>query len=178
MRSRFSAKPEKRPQFEAGSIATVSTPVTDVRTTLAITLEVTPAAAAETLQTMTISVAGAAPTTFSSRTITSGKKLRIQAIFLHVEGNGSDTAPKRAYLRVRSAVTGATSTSSPLQAIVAAAANDIVVNASGHAFVEFPDGLELIGDGNRTFGFTLECPDYAASTGTMKVKATILAFEY
>lgn len=148
------------------------------RTTLALTLEAAPAAAAEALATMTLSLGGAATTAFSSRVIASGKRLRISAAVLHVEALGSGTAPQRAYLRMRSNGAGATVAASPLQWLLPVAVSPAAVNAGAQAALPLPDGFELAGDGTRTFGFTLECPDYVAVTATLRVKATILALEY
>lgn len=176
MRGQRDAKPERRLQTEAGASAVV-TSVDEARTVLAITLEATVSSITEDLQTMAVSIDGAPTVPLNSYEITAGKRLRIQSIFLHVEGNGADTTPKRAYLRLRSNPSGAATTASPLQLVLAAATNQTVVNASGHAAMPIPDGFELPGDGNREVGFTLECPDYVASLGTMKVKASIIAFE-
>lgn len=178
MRDRFNASPTKREQREAGAIAVVSTPSDATRTTLAITLEVSPTSNAEQLQTVTISENGAATTTFSSRAITTGKRLRFQLFALQVECLGSDIGPQRAYLRLRSEPAAPTTAASPLQLIVPAGCNGGIVNASAREQVEIADGFDLTGDGDTTFGFTLECPDYVAGTGTLRVKATILAFEY
>lgn len=196
MRDFHVARPQKREQLPAGvsSVAVSAAPpltkgsqdangysVQDLkdagRTVLAITLEATAAGAAEALATMTVSVSGAATSTFSSRSITSAKRLRLQLVMLEVEALGTGTAPQRAYLRLRSEPSGATTTSSPLQMIIAAATNDAIVKASAQSKVDIPDGFELSG-ASRTFGFTLECPDYVATTGEVRVKATILAFEY
>lgn len=127
---------------------------------------------------MTLSENGAAITTFSSRIITSARRLRFQMFSLHVECLGSDTAPQRAYLRLRTEPSAATTTASPLQLILATGCNGGVVKASAREQIEVADGLDLTGDGDTTFGFTLECPDYVAGTGTLRVRASILAFEY
>ena len=178
MRSRFDAKPDRRQQAEAGAIAVISTPSDASRTTLAITLEATPTTTAETLQTVQLSLSGATPAPFTSRTITTGKRVRFQALSLTVEALGSDTGPQRAYLRLRSEPAAATTAASPLQLILACAFNGGVVKGSSRELIEIADGFDLSGDGDTTYGFTLECPDYVAGTGTLQVKATILAFEY
>jgi hypothetical protein len=177
VRSRFKANPQKIPQSEAGQVAVVL-PTDNNRSALAITLEATASSAAEALATMTLSVAGAATSTFSSRLITSGKRLRFQLLSLQVESIGSGPAIQRAYLRLRSNPSGATVAASPLQLILAAGANAPAIKASDHASLPIPDGFDLVGDGNRTFGFTLETPDYVSGTGEVRVKASILAFEF
>jgi hypothetical protein len=177
MRSSFAPRPQRLQQVEAGAIAVISTPSDASRTTLAITLEATPTATAETLQTMQLSVNGGAPSSFSSHLITSGKRVRFQVFALDVEALGSGTAPQRAYLRMRSEPAGPTTASSPVQAILSSGCNG-AINSTARETIEISDGFDLSGDGNRTFGFTLECPDYVATTATLRVKATILAFEY
>jgi hypothetical protein len=180
VRSTFSAKPIRREQDAGGAVAVISTPSDASRTTLAITLEATPTTTAETLQTMTLSVNGAATSTFASRAITLAKRVRFQVFALQVEclGSGTNPAPQRAYLRLRSEPAGATTAASPLQLILSAGCDGGAVKASHREMIEVSDGFDLSGDGDTTFGFTLECPDYVAGTATLRVKATVLAFEY
>jgi len=148
------------------------------RTTLAMTAEFAFAQTAETLLTMTFSSNGAATSTFSSRTITSGKRMRFQAVTLEVEGLGSGTAPQRAYLRLRVNTAGATTTSSPLQTVWSCANNPAVVKTAQVQHFDIPDGLEFLGDGTVTFGLSLETPDWVTSTATGRAKITILGYEY
>lgn len=148
------------------------------RTTLAMTSEFTFAQTSETLLTMTLSSNSGATTTFSSRVITSGKRLRLQTAVLEVEGLGSGTAPQRAYLRMKSNTAGATTTSSPLQQVFGCGVTTAIVKASNTCMVDFPDGFELAGDGTATFGFSLETPDWVVTTATGRAKITVIGFEY
>lgn len=148
------------------------------RTTLAMTAEFAFAQTAETLLTMTLSANSAATSTFTSRVITSGKRLRIQTAIIQVETLGSGTAPQRAYLRMKANTAGATTTSSPLQWILPVANNTAIVKSGNWAALDFPDGFELAGDGTATFGFSLETPDWVNTTATARAKITVIGFEY
>jgi hypothetical protein len=148
------------------------------RSCLAMTAEFAFAQTAETLLTMTLSVDGAATSTFSSRAITSGKKFRLQSVTIEVESLGSGTAPQRAYLRLRRNTAGATTASSALQAVWGCVNNTAIVKSAAFMDYEVPDGLEMNGDGTATFGFTLETPDWVSSTATGRAKMTMIGFEF
>jgi hypothetical protein len=148
------------------------------RSCLAMTAEFTFAQVAETLLTMTLSVDGAATSTFSSRVITNGKKFRLQSITIEVETLGTGTAPQRAYLRLRRNTAGATTASSALQAVWGCVNNTAIVKSAAFMDYEVPDGLEMNGDGTATFGFTLETPDWVTTTATGRAKITAIGFEY
>lgn len=148
------------------------------RSCLAMTAEFAFAQTAETLLTMTLSTDGAATTTFSSRVITSGKKFRIQSVHIEVETLGSGTAPQRAYLRLRRNNAGATVAGSPLQAVWCCVNNTAIVKSAAFMDYEYPDGMEMNGDGTATFGFTLETPDWVTTTGTGRAKITVIGYEY
>jgi hypothetical protein len=148
------------------------------RSCLAMTAQFTFAQTAETLLTMTLSVDGAATSTFSSRVITNGKRFRIQSITIEVETLGSGTAPQRAYLRLRRNTAGATTASSALQAVWCCVNNTAIVKSAAFMDYEVPDGLEMVGDGTGTFGFTLETPDWVTSTATGAAKITVIGYEY
>jgi hypothetical protein len=148
------------------------------RSCLAMTAQFAFAQTAETLLTMTLSTDGGGVTTFSSRVITSGKRFRIQSVTIEVETLGSGTAPQRAYLRLRRNTAGATTATSALQTVWCCANNTAIVKSAAFMDYEVPDGMEMLGDGTGTFGFTLETPDWVATTGTGAAKITIIGFEY
>lgn len=148
------------------------------RSTLCMTAQFAFAQTAETLLTMTVSVDGAATSTFGSRVITSGKKFRIQSVQIAVETLGSGTAPQRAYLRLRRNTAGATIASSALQTVWCCANNAAIVKSAAVADYEVPDGLEMNGDGTGTFGFTLETPDWVTTTATGQAKITVIGVEF
>jgi hypothetical protein len=73
------------------------------------------ASAADTLLTVTESRDGAAVTTFTTKVVTSGKRLRLQTCHLCYEINGTTVANMRPiYVRIRFNTAGAVTTSSPL----------------------------------------------------------------
>jgi hypothetical protein len=148
------------------------------RTTLALTIEVAGAATSEALATVTESRNGAATATFTSKLITSGKRIRFTNVTLEVETLGSGTAPQRVYLRLRVNTAGATTASSPQQAVWCAINNAAIVKSGAIANYDIPDGLEFAGDGTATYGFTLQFPDWVSSTATAAAKITVIGFEY
>lgn len=135
---------------------------------------------AETLLTLTESRDGAAVTTFSSKVVTNGKRLRITSMLLEAETLGTGTTvPQRCYLRMRFNTAGAATTASPLQFVggVAAEPPAILKTAAWETW-SFPDGIEFLGDGTKQIGFSLETPDWVVTTQTGRAKVTITAFEY
>jgi hypothetical protein len=148
------------------------------RSSIAMTAEFAFAQTAETLLTVTVSVAGAATSTFTSRTITSGKRFRVLSIGMTVETLGTGTAPQRAYLRLRVNTAGATTASSPLQGVWGCVNNPAVVKTGAMVNYTVPEGLEFTGDGTATFGLTLETPDWIVTTATGRAKITVIGYEY
>jgi hypothetical protein len=141
------------------------------------TLEFSPAAVAEALMTMTESRDGAAVTTFTTKVVTNGKRLRVTSWSMTVE-NTLGVNPKRAKLRMKYNGAGAVVVASPLQANLVASVATAVNTVGQTAAVPFPDGIEYLGDGTKQIGFTLEFPDWVTAAQTGKVYVTITAFEY
>jgi hypothetical protein len=127
---------------------------------------------------MTESRDGATTATFTSKVITSGKRIRFTSIFIEVESLGSGTAPQRVYLRLRVNTAGATTAASPLQGVWACVNNTAVVKSGAMIAYMIPDGLEFSGNGTATYGLTLTFPDWIVTTATVAAKVTMLAFEY
>lgn len=148
------------------------------RVNIAWTIEVAGAATAEALATVTESRDGAATSTFTSKVVTSGKRLRITSMQMAVETLGSGTAPQRVYLRMRFNTAGAVTTASPIQTSWECANNPAVVKTGTSIDCNFPDGIEFLGDGTKQIGFTLTFPDWVTTTATVQTKITITAFEY
>lgn len=148
------------------------------RVNIAWTIEVAGAATAEALATVTESRDGAATTTFTSKVVTNGKRLRITSMQMAVETLGSGTAPQRVYLRMRFNTAGAVTTASPIQTSWECANNPAVVKTATSIDANFPDGIEFLGDGTKQIGFTLTFPDWVTTTATVQTKITITAFEY
>jgi hypothetical protein len=148
------------------------------RVNIALTAEFAHAQTAETLLTMTESRDGAATATFTSKTITSGKRLRVTSIFLHTELLGTGTTPIRSYLRLRINTAGATTAGSPVQLVVSVGVETAILKSSKGVMFDLPDGFEILGDGTKTYGFTLETPDWVITTATGRSKITVFGFEY
>ena len=140
------------------------------------TLDFAPAATAETLATVTESRDGATATTFTTKVVTSGKRIRITSVHMDVE-NTVGTSLQRGILRMRFNTAGAVTTSSAIQGEWEAVASGTVKSAD-HVNQEYPDGIEFLGDGTKQIGFTLAAPDWVSTTATLQVRATIFGFEY
>jgi len=140
------------------------------------TAEFSPAAVAEALLTITESRDGAATSTFTSKVVTNGKRLRITSIGFSVE-NTLGASLQRAYLRMRFNTAGAVTTASPQQTVTAVQAAGTVKSITA---IErsYPDGIEFLGDGTKQIGFTLAAPDWVSVTSTLKVYVSIFAYEY
>lgn len=147
------------------------------RVNIAWTALLAPSGTGETMVTLTESRDGAATSTASSKVITSGKRLRITSISMQVE-NSLGTAIQRAYLRLRVNTAGAAGTSSPQQGIWAAQAAGTVKSVSPPLLEEFPDGFEILGDGTKQIGFSVQAPDWVTASATLNVYLTIFGYEY
>jgi hypothetical protein len=134
-------------------------------------------AVAEALLTVTESRDGAATSTFTSKVITSGKRLRITSITAGLQGGGTAPVLSRAYVRVRVNTAGAVTTASPLQLILPgsppASAKGITTVAQ-----TYPDGVEFAGNGTTQIGFTFESPDWVTGTNIPILYLSVFGFEY
>lgn len=147
------------------------------RVAIAWTLEFAPAAAAEAMATMTESRDGGAVTTFTSKVITAGKRLRLSAVVLFVE-NTLGANPKRARLRLRVNTAGVVTTGSPPVATLLAGVGGTVNSVGTVAALDVSDGIEFAGDGTAQIGVSLAFPDWVSAAQTGNVVATIVGFEY
>jgi len=147
------------------------------RTSIMITATVTSTATSETLITITRSQGLAATGTGTSTTITSGKKLRIQAIVASAR-NSTGTTAGVATIRIRGAVGGATSASSPLQytssVALPAAATSVLFPSTG-----IPDGFEIDSNsGTNTYGVTILHPQWVTGSVVATFDISIIGYEY
>jgi hypothetical protein len=133
--------------------------------------------ASEAMLTFTESRDGAATSTTASKTITNGKRLRITSMALTVYAGGTTPAISRVLIKVRVNTAGAVATSSPIQHVlgvgVAAAAKSMSVVTH-----QFPDGIEFLGNGTVTIGFSVTSIDWVTTTNTPVVSLAVTAFEY
>jgi len=134
-------------------------------------------AVSEALLTVTESRDAATTTTFTSKTITSGKRLRITSVNAGFLGGGTTPVVSRAILRIRANTAGATTTASPLQAVLTGSSGLNAKTITPQTWT-FPDGIEILGDGTKTIGVTFESPDWVTTTNIPILYLTIFAFEY
>ena len=123
------------------------------------TAEFLATAATEALLTLTESRDGAATTTFTSKVVTNGKRLRITHISINVECT-TGTALQRAIARLRFNTAGAVTTASPLQAIAATSTN-VATNKAANTALYVPAGVFSAGQ-----VFALSGHDELMRTGT------------
>jgi hypothetical protein len=144
-----------------------------------------PAAATDALLTVTESRDGAATTTFTSKVITSGKRLRLQTCHLTYEISGTTVANLRPiYIRIRINTAGAATTSSPLVCtlgIVPAAVYStaaILLGGGANQEYTFPDGFEFLGDGTKQIGISSIAPGWVTTTTLPLLTMALTGFEY
>jgi hypothetical protein len=142
-------------------------------------------AATDALLTVTESRDGAATTTFTSKVITSGKRLRLQACHLTYEFAGTTVANLRPiYVRIRINTAGAATTASPLVCTLGVAPDVVYSTAAillgGGVSQEytFPDGFEFLGDGTKQIGITAIAPGWVTTTTLPILTMSIVGFEY
>jgi len=135
------------------------------------------AGATEAMLTFTESRDGAATSTTASKTITSGKRLRITSIMASAYAGGTTPAISRLIVKMRVNTAGAVATTSPLQFTlplgVAAAAKSLTTVTH-----QFPDGVEFLGNGTVTIGFSCTSIDFVTTTNTPILSLSVTAFEY
>lgn len=134
------------------------------------------ASASEGMVTVTASVNGAATTTYSSYTITSGKYLYIPNVNWSVY-NSTGSVIQQNFLRIRVNTAGAAVVASPLQftnALITLAAASSLVWAN----VDIPNGLIFLGNGTTSIGVSWLSPQYSAGTVVSTLSLTMNMFEY
>jgi hypothetical protein len=145
------------------------------------TAEFAATATSEALLTLTESRDGGATSTFTTKVVTSGKRLRICSIHMVVESGGSTgTALQRAILRMRFNTAGAVIASSPLQGVWEAGfpVAPALKGVSAPVNDDLPDSVEFLGDGTKQIGFTLTNPDWVVTTQIPTTRVTVFAYEY
>lgn len=147
------------------------------RSSIMVTKSIASTATTETLVSVDSSKALAAVSSASSNTITTGKRFRIQGIFASVR-NTTGTTAGVATLRLRAAVGGATSASSPLQ-ISTAVALPAAATAVNFPTINVPDGFEIDSNGaTNTWGFTITHPQWVTGSVVATFDITMIGYEY
>lgn len=147
------------------------------RTSIMVTASVASTATSETLITVSTSKGLAAVTTASSNTITTGKRFRIQGIFATAR-NSTGTTAGVATIRLRAAVGGATSASSPLQ-LTSAVALPAAATTVNFPTIDIPDGFEIDSNGaTNTWGITITHPQWVTGSVVATFDITLIGYEY
>src|SRR5208282_3947711 len=142
------------------------------RNVICWTVDQFPAAtAADTMLTVTASVNGAATSTYSSYTITSGKYLYLQSMVLTYEINGTTVATVRPiYVRFRVNTAGACVVASPIQvnvgvvpSVAYSTAAALLGGGASQEYV-FQNGLSFLGNGTTSVGFSSMAPGWVTTT--------------
>jgi len=137
------------------------------------------AAAGETMLTVTESRDGGAVTTPTSITVTSGKRLCITSVTgsAEIATNSVSTTVMRERVRMRWNTAGATTTASPIQLLIQLPSLTGGAKTTVTFDKVFPDGIEILGDGTKSIGFSREALDHGATSITA-ISLSITAFEY
>lgn len=133
--------------------------------------------ATEQIATVTESRDGAATTTFTSKTITNGKRLRLTHMTASFYAGGSTPATSRIAIKLRVNTAGAVAASSPLQYVLVGGLTATAKITSTYT-VNFPDGMEFAGNGTSQIGVSITSIDWVTSTNTPVVSLSIFGFEY
>lgn len=130
----------------------------------------------EAMVTVTQSKDGAATTTNAGYVITSGKRLRIQNANFSLE-NSFGAVALRNYLRLRFATAGSIAITSPIIYTIAVP-TPAVAKGMAYVNVDFPDGIEFLGDGTKQIGVSWLSPDWLTGSQVATLSCSIQAFEY
>lgn len=150
------------------------------RSTIIFNFSQAPGQAAELLLTMAWSVNGAAQSTGTTYTPTSGKRLRIQSFtaFESTPAGNTTSAAARVSLRINTA--GAATASSPIQESIIAMGTAVATaygNVAGGQLT-LTDGHEILGDGTLTIGVSVTIPGWVTTVANPTINVCIIAYEY
>jgi len=124
----------------------------------------------EALATFTKNVGGTTTTGQTAYTITNGKTFRIQA--LSVQINNTTTTANNIVVNVRAAASVAAN--SPLVASCGTASAAAVATVKGFAQIQFPDGIEIAGNGSIQIGVS-----HLENVTTASIASfTLVGYEY
>lgn len=142
-----------------------------------ITATVASTSASETLITITKSLGLAATGTSTSTTITTGKRFHIQAINASVR-NSTGVVAGVGTIKIRGAVAGATSTSSPLQ-FTSSVAIPAAATSVNFPNITIPEGWEIDSNGaTNTYGVTITHPQWVTAAAIATFDISIIGYEY
>jgi hypothetical protein len=142
-----------------------------------VTASVASTATSETLISVNKSAGLAATGAASSNSITTGKRFRIQGIYASAR-NTTGTTAGVATLRLRAAVGGSTTASSPLQ-ITTAVALPAAATSVNFPDINIPDGFEIDANGaTNTWGLTITHPQWVTGSVVATFDITLIGYEY
>lgn len=141
------------------------------RTKIILTLTKTTAITTEALVTLTIKKGDAATTTGTSYTVTAGKILRLQSMFLGITGTATTLTNTAIRLREGAASGGAVSVTSDIVTELEASMSAALATAGGQAWAGIPDGIEIVG------GQQIGVSELSSSTSGV-VTIVIIGYEY
>lgn len=132
--------------------------------------------ASEGMLTVSESRDAGSVSTFTSKIITSGKRLRITSITAYAQ-SGSITLSSRVTFKIKVNTAGSVTTSAPTQVLMKLPSTPTVLSAAVSYNLVLPDGPQWLGDGTSSIGISCICPDYSALNVAV-IGLNIHAFEY
>jgi hypothetical protein len=147
------------------------------RSAIAITLDgFAIAATTETLHTMSYSTDNAALTTGTSYSVTSGKRLHLQAMVASLHTIAGNTTAATCIVRIRANAAGAAIVTSPVQYVMALPSTAAANSSAGSVPQQFPDGWEFAA--STGIGVTSICPGFVATTAAPKLNISMTGYQY
>ena len=134
------------------------------------------AAATETLNTMSYSTDNGTLTTGTSYTVTTAKRLRIQAVSVGLHTITGNTTAVAVIVRIRVNNAGAATVTSPVQMVIPLAGIAAANQNADTVVIPIPDGWEFVAGAG--IGVTTTCAGFVATTAAPKVDISIIGYEY
>lgn len=134
------------------------------------------AAITETLNTMSYSTDNGTLTTGTSYTVTTAKRLRIQAVSVGLHTIAGNTTAVTVIVRIRVNNAGAATVTSPVQMVIPLAGIAAANQNADTVVIAIPDGWEFVAGAG--IGVTTTCVGFVATTAAPKVDISIIGYEY
>ena len=134
------------------------------------------AAITETLNTMSYSTDNGTLTTGTSYTVTTAKRLRIQAVSVGLHTITGNTTAVTVIVRIRVNNAGAATVTSPVQMVIPLAGIAAANQNADTVVIAIPGGWEFVAGAG--IGVTTTCAGFVATTAAPKVDISIIGYEY
>ena len=134
------------------------------------------AAITETLNTMSYSTDNGTLTTGTSYTVTTAKRLRIQAVSVGLHTIAGNTTAVTVIVRIRVNNAGAATVTSPVQMVIPLAGIAAANQNADTVVIPIPDGWEFVAGAG--IGVTTTCVGFVSTTAAPKVDISIIGYEY